>query len=427
MNTQSIKENKIVQYYLQHRFVINCAIISLLCLMHCFWSGMMFFIYPILLALVLLDRLEDGLSYILFMLPFAFLSLFLSIILYFVCIVAYIIKVYCHIYIIEKQKPSILVLVMLGIFYIYSLLPFGPYDLNLALRIGLLTFVFAVLGAAIRRPDLLRLKHNLRVFSIAVLISAAFGLCYFISPYLQSYLVIVPLTGKLFRYQALLSHPNLFAIFCEIICALYAYYIISKQCKLYDYVLFGAITLLGFTTFSKTYLILIGVVYFSIFVWFLKRDFVKTMTFAMLVAIVFVLICSLDFGLAITYINRFIGSFVTCKTVVDFLNVITTLRYELWAAYLVFLWQHPLALIFGKGLGAKALVTSQVLSAHNLFISMVYQLGLVGSAIFISIIVLMVRISFKKCTVKPHKAIWVPIIVIFLLFCVEDLIFFIFK
>jgi O-antigen ligase len=210
---------------------------------------------------------------------------------------------------------------------------------------------------------------------------------------------------------------------CELLLSLFAYFIISGEASKRDYVLFFVITLLGLSTFSKTCLVLIVLIYLSVFIGLVIQKPGKTMVVASVLAGVAIIVCVLNLGVVQAYYNRFVGGFSNCKTFADFMNIITTLRYDLWVEYLSYLARHPLAIIFGKGVGAAPLSSY---SAHNAFISMIYEIGLVGAGLLVFAIVMMIKEFKHNSQTKIHKAICVPLLVLFLIFMVEDVVFFLF-
>ena len=107
----------------------------------------------------------------------------------------------------------------------------------------------------------------------------------------------------------------------------------------------------------------------------------------------------------------------------DILNYITTDRYALWVEYINHMCEHPLSFIWGMGYVRPTLYT---LSAHNVYVSMLYQFGILGTALFIAVIVRMLLYYKKLHNIKFTKAVIVPIIAFALLFCVEDLILYIY-
>ena len=85
---------------------------------------------------------------------------------------------------------------------------------------------------------------------------------------------------------------------------------------------------------------------------------------------------------------------------------------------------NPIVIFFGRGLGAP-LVAS--LSAHNFYITMIFELGIVGSILFVLMFVALI-LDYKKRNpdYKFQKAYLIPIIIIGLLMMVEDLFLYIY-
>ena len=65
------------------------------------------------------------------------------------------------------------------------------------------------------------------------------------------------------------------------------------------------------------------------------------------------------------------------------LNSLTTGRLKLWTNYLNDLWPHPMAVLFGRGINAP-LVNG--VGTHNVYVQMLWNLGLVGSGILMGIL-----------------------------------------
>lgn len=417
--SQSFEKLKLI--YQKYRFAVNCCLLSFCFLINCFWGQMIWIEFPILLIMILFDGLENGLSYIIFSIPFCMLTLYMSAFLFVVCIFAFMIKFYIILYVKQKEKPNILLLSLIGLFFVYSLLPFGPYNFNRLLKIGLFICLFAVLGIAIKRPNVLRLEFNIKILSLALAVSFVFSATLLFSPYLIE-TVVYSYADSRRRYQALLYHPNVLGMLCEILISSLAYVVIRNKARWWDYVLILILTFGGLMTMSKTFLLLISFVYFVVFICFVKRYPVQTIcVFAGLLALGGIYGC-INPKYIVFFLNRF-GKLGSVGSFKEFMNVITTYRYDLWMEYLIYMAHNPIVIFFGKSFGAKALST---LSAHNALISMIYQLGIVGSAILIAIFVLMIKEFLKNATNKPSKAIWLPLLILFAILSVEDTIFFIF-
>jgi len=146
-----------------------------------------------------------------------------------------------------------------------------------------------------------------------------------------------------------------------------------------------------------------------------------------LVALALIFIIFNDFAMA--YIDRFIKGNVGGSTNAtpdsgrDVMSVITTSRSELWLIYIEYLFMHPLALFFGKGINAKPVLIE---SPHNVYISIIFELGIVGTLIFAMMIYMLMKKMFLTRNKPVTKAVFLPIVVLGLLMCVEDLIFFLY-
>ncbi len=415
--------NKFERFYLKNKLIINCAILLALFFVHCFWGYTMYIVYPIILALVIFDNLRNGFSYLMFTIPFSTLCLNISAILFAACVLIYILKFYWILYIREKSKPNIALLVSIGAFLVYCALPTGKYNANLFAKLAILFLIFTCVIMIIKKPNVIRLGFNIKILSVSLLLSCLLFLTYFISPYLQSFITFDMASDKIRRFEAFLTQPNVFAMMCEILLAALAYFIISKQASWKEYSLFILLTIAGLTTFSKTFLIIVCVIYFAIFVSWLIKSPIKTLVITSIAVGIIVIIGVFNMKLVMVFYNRFMGGFKYCNSFADFMNMITTGRAHLWIVYLSYLGENPLALFFGRGLGAPLL---DVYSAHNSFISMIYQLGLVGVALFVVAIVFMVLEFKKNNKYKLNKAICLPWIVLTLMLMVEDLVFYIF-
>ncbi len=412
------------QLYLQKRFICNLVILSILYFVHCFWGDMMFIAFPILAIMVTLDNLENGISYIFFSLPFIFLKVYLSPILFLVCVIIFILKFYFVLYIKEKRKPDVFTLISLAFFFVYCLMPTGSYNLNTLLRLFIFIAIFIAFNMVLQKSDVFRGHYNIKIVCIAIIISSIFSLTYYFNPYLKDYIIMVYVDGNLARFMALFIHPNVLAMFCEVLLSLLLYYIASNKSTKTDFILFGIMSFIGLLTFSKTYLIIFAFLVIFLFGLQFKRNFkITSLVFASL-AILFSLFFILLPNAGQRILDRFIGSIGSCKKFGDFMNMITTGRYDLWKEYLSYLGHNPVALFFGRGLGAPSL--SSKLSPHNAYISMLYELGIVGTIFLVQALYCIFRNKFKKDQPAPHWAIIIPIIVIAMIFFVEDLIFYIF-
>ncbi len=414
---------KIKDNYLKFKLIYNLIFLTILFFVNCFWGEMVYISFGVFMLLVMLDNLENGFTYIMFSIPYCLIypQNHISTILFFVGIIFYVIKLYFIYFFKEKGKINKFILISFAILLIYCLIPFSKYNYNVFFKISLIFFVLLALFMFSKKPDIFRLNFNARIFAVSLLISALFGLLYWVSPYIHSLIGELGLLGgtKFFRFQALFNQPNVLAMICEILLSILAYFIITNKGRWQDVVLFLLIAALGVMTFSKTYIIILFIVLLALFIWLLKVNWKKTLIITAIICLVVLMICVIKPTIPQLFYNRFLGTMSNCNNFEDFMNMVTTDRYNLWKETVVYLAHHPVQLIFGRGLGAPVL---SIFSAHNAYLSMIYQLGIVGSIIFITTLVLTIKQPQKQ---KFSGAVAIPLIVLFLILCVEDMIFYI--
>lgn len=412
---------KIKDFYLKYRLIINCTILSCLFFANCFWQPMMYIIYPILAILLLVDNLNNGFSYIMFTIPFCVVGGDIGLGIFFGTIALFLIKYYALSIFRDKIKINKNVAILFGVFLLYCLLPIGKYNYNFWYKLAILSFIIFTVWVMVNQRKVINFRFNVRILCLSLIISCLFSAVYWISPHLQNTMCMIYIGENLVRYQALLGHPNAVGTICSLSISFMAYSFMKEK-KWYDLALMFVMAFIGIFSFSKTYLIILILVGITIMIYLYRYDWRLALgiTIAMLVAIgLFVLVFPEIYKI---FYDRFLGTLKNCTNFSDIMNMITTDRWNLWLEYLTYLAAHPVNAIFGSGLGAGAI---DKLSAHNAYISMIYQLGLVGSALFILIIVLIVRDRLKLKQKKIHKGIWLPLTVIALIFLIEDIMFYI--
>jgi len=408
--------------YKTRRLPINLIILSVLFFLSCFFDWSTYIVFPLLFIMVCFDDIKNGFTYVVYSFPFIFMDVYLSVILFFICFLVVIFKYYFLTYFknFDKTKFDKKLFILIAVFFVYCFLPIGAYSLNKWIRIILFAVIFLFIGMFIRGKDVLRLKYNLRILTISLGVACVFGLTSYISPYIRE---MIEFSSD--RYQALFYQTNVLAMTCEIMSAIFAYYIISGKASYKEYICLVAVTLMGLTTMSKTFLILMSLIYLSLLIYF----FIKKPKMALIILsflVVFVgIVLILGFDYVKEYLDRFVGGNKRFENFEHFLNVITTDRYYLWTIYYGDWISSPVNMFFGEGLGCPS-IDGRGLSPHNLYLSMFYELGVVGGIIFCSIILSLIIKIFMESKVSKW-AICVPAVVFTLLFMVEDTIFYIFS
>ncbi len=187
-----------------------------------------------------------------------------------------------------------------------------------------------------------------------------------------------------------------------------------------------ALTVFGAMSLSKTFLILMGIEYLSLFIYFFQKDWKKTLIVVLGLVCAGIILFFACHDWILKYLERFFNGEKHFENFRDFLNVITTYRYELWEVYVNEIFHNPLILFFGAGIGTGP-IGPREMSAHNMFISMIYQLGVVGCALFVCALVYAFLKIKKSKNIIVNKAICVPAIILTLIFFVEDLIFYMYE
>lgn len=200
-----------------------------------------------------------------------------------------------------------------------------------------------------------------------------------IEPYREGvidYLRIVQYGGgsELIRNGGLLDDPNYcsLAIMATLTFMTVLYY--YKLIKVEYWLLTVPLFLLGFTTYSKSYF-LTAAAFLIVLLFFVL--FPKHKGWAIVLSIVSVLVVSSILRGEIEIINQVLVRFET--------DGLTTGRDELNELYLQHIFENAKVLFLGEGFAVTAIPGMQVV--HNLYIETWFRLGLMGSLLFVAMIV----------------------------------------
>ena len=409
--------------YVKHRLFVNLGVLVLFFFINCFAGWFSYVVFPLLAIMTVVDSLENGITYIVFAIPFCLLNPYASLIIFLCTIALYAVKFFFIFFAIEKEKPNWTELIFVALFVGYALLPIGPYSLGTLFKIAISLTLFSALFILARRRSIVRFEFNIRALACSVIISSIFGLLIFVSPYLRS-IMVVSEAGGLFRYQALMSNTNGFAMICEIVLAFLAYLTIKGKKCLINCLLFLGVALAGFFTFSKLFYITLVIILIAFFIGMLfvnwKKTLIATSIILLLGGIAFLVIYFKKPDILQYIVSRF-GNF--SGSLDQIMNQFTTTRWTLWKKTFSFWGTNPFFFFFGRGLGAGT-VPGLEYSAHNLYISCIDQLGIVGACLFVVPIILLIRDAAKSAQTKISKAVIIPFIVLAVMFMSEDLLFF---
>ena len=168
-------------------------------------------------------------------------------------------------------------------------------------------------------------------------------------------------------------------------------------------VLFMLVSLLGFLTLSKSFILMYVVIFFFILLSNIRRR-------PLLVVLIFcaglVLVLINPFNLSSNLLLRFDNVFGERD-----LNSLTTGRSEIWKMYLESFGQSTIRLFVGNGIDADYLGGR---AAHNLYIEAIYKIGIIGLIIYLACYVyIFIRFGFFR---KKSFVSYLPIISIALMY-----------
>ena len=184
-----------------------------------------------------------------------------------------------------------------------------------------------------------------------------------------------------------------------LLCVLYYY----KEINLEFWVFLGFLIPLGFSTYSKSYFLCIAmlILFLILFVLFPKHK-----GWALISVVTVAVIVSMILNGKIAAINVIFERFEA--------GDLTTGRADLNDFYLNYLWSNPQVLFFGEGINADRAIGAWN-NVHNIYIESLFKLGIVGSLLYLSALLISTRI--KKTNVSKRKFVnFFPMIFLLILY-----------
>lgn len=213
-----------------------------------------------------------------------------------------------------------------------------------------------------------------------------------------------------YRFEGFASDPNAYSAY---LCIALASLAIKPNMKVLDYLMMGALMVLGILTGSKM-CILLMIIIISYFIVVTSNSGIKiSRNIVIIFTIVFIAYLNKDFLLEI-FDNMYTRSGGDQMT----LNTLTTNRYDIQMEYLHVLGNDFVTLFFGRGFSYYYhLDTYHMHQAHNTYMDIVLSWGLIGTILFTAIISVWFM-YFKKKT-NTHKYMTIsklPLIVLLISF-----------
>jgi len=200
----------------------------------------------------------------------------------------------------------------------------------------------------------------------------------------------VDVFGSLHRLKLLTGNENSLAIYCSFALAAYVSNVVNGKCNIFKNIILG-LTALGFglSTKSKCFLIVCAFILLYLFFMLIMNYKKKSIIFIVpAIAIITIMYFVFRDTIGVT-IDRFIIEVDGRLS----LRALTTNRSHLWTIYLNEITSSIPNMLLGVGLFGKRLVD---IGPHNLYIHILYRLGLVGYVLLGVLIYFYYKASDKK-------------------------------
>ena len=406
----------------EHHFIINLIVLALLYFVNTFWQGIVFVIAPYLLIIAFMEGKLKGFYYLSF--SVAFVCIFkLGTNIYLLLIIGAIYILATLIYNLVKEHKTLNkpLLIMLGVMLAYLLLPLHAYTTMLFVKIFVIVMLFLVLEFFMLNKEDMDIKLLFWTFALGIIVSSVYGLFYSVSPYLKSCYTI-HMYDTFPRFSGLIEHPNSFAMICMICVAMLAYLLLTYDSKIFTAILLGLVTIIPIFTLSKAYLLIVTLCYGLMWLMFTKKHPKQGFILLGIGMVGLIVFYAIFHSIINAILGRFISSFID-KNAGFNLDQITTGRTELWVQYMSQWISSPYNIFFGFGLNAVRPFRESV---HNVFLSALYEMGIVGFILFFTVLVYEIVRFIKPKNTKFHLSALLPLLVTILYCLSEDFIFYLF-
>lgn len=210
--------------------------------------------------------------------------------------------------------------------------------------------------------------------------------------------------GNISRFSGLYGDPNYYAVNIIISLCLVIILLNNNNINRWLALLIGGFLLFfNIQTFSKSAILMLSVPT----ILFLYSNNRTRKYFRQVIFIILGMV--LSFNLLRGHIH-FLDIIIRRFMDISSLNELTTGRFQTWLNYLNFFENNFQVLIFGRGLGAS-LVNEK--AAHNTYIDMIYFLGIIGSILYM---ILIISIFNNKVIIKRtflNHSIWIVICIMY--------------
>ena len=378
--------------YSQRYVILICALLFAL-ISGRLINNLFFYIFAaVSLVVFVFSSIKHCVSFLMFLLPFAsILKRDVDAISFFTILFFFLIA---KMVMFHAKIDAVLFLYLL-IFFTYNLVFSGMGQLT-----TIVTMIAGMLMLYYIRQENVDVNSVVITYSFGVCLSSILTLLKGSLPILNTF--ISDVTMKLgegeytSRFSGLAGNPNYYTL--DIIMALSAIFVISystKNQKIYTFFTI-VLSVFGMMSVSKSFLVTWVMLIIIWFILSVKQGGVKMVKFAFVLALGAFII----YFVADDYVHSFLMRFFKDST--GSINDITTGRYNIWINYIKAIFNDLKIMLFGNGL--KTLCG--VKGTHNTYLEALFNVGLVGSAVFL----ICLKQSMGKGIVKG--VVWIPAIML---------------
>ena len=174
-----------------------------------------------------------------------------------------------------------------------------------------------------------------------------------------------------------------------------------------------ALMVIGLFTMSKAFLLALALAVLYLLVVIIVKFKLKSLWFVLALVCASVPLCFIFKD----YISSILSRFVAYEGYGKLLSKMTTGRSEIWSMYLKDFSSSAWKIIFGVGLLTTDLIAK---GPHNVFIYLLYRLGIVGVMLVVALVVLYIRQGKSKLKINLSN---VLLFAVYMFFALEELVF----
>ena len=346
------------------------------------------------LAVFFLSNSKHCVSFLFFLLPFSsILKPSVGSISFFTLLFFFVVFKYVVIY--RKFDAKLLFFSM--IFLAYSVLFSGLGQLTAIISIiaGILLIYYIREDRADINSIIVPLSFGIFLSSVLALLKEQLPI---INAFVNDTMIKLGESNYELRFSGLQGNPNYYTLDIILVLAAIIVLISKKKTKPIHIVLMISLSILGFMSLSKSFLLTWLLL---IILWFIvsaKQGLTGLSKFVFICIIGVVLIYYFAYDSINSYIFRLFGSGANS------LDDVTTGRSTIWEKYVNILLNDLKILFFGNGINTISYDVG--LGTHNTYLESIFYLGIIGTTIFgITVTLAMGKINLKKFG-------WVPILVL---------------